>query len=100
IYLASMGGMLSDTDKPGEPCAGYGLTNDDGTVIVVSICVPTEQETQELYDILSSVRTPYLSDAVVEDAVREAGQKYLDGKCSLEDAVELVQEKIAIYMAE
>lgn len=99
-YLASMGGMLSDTDKPGEPCAGYGLTNDDGTVIAVSICVPTEQETQELYDILSSVCTPYLSDAVMEDAVREAGQKYLDGKCSLEDAVELVQEKIAIYMAE
>ena len=58
------------------------------------------QETKELYDLLSAVRTPYLSDVVVEDAVREAGKYYMQGRCSLEETVELVQKKIAIYMSE
>lgn len=100
-YLDSLGGMLTgDMDRPGETFSAYALSNSDGTIIVVRVYVPTEQETQELYDMLSSARTPYLADAVMEDAVRGAGKLYLEGKCSLEGAVELVQEKIAIYMAE
>ena len=53
-----------------------------------------------MYELLSSVRTPYLADSVVEDVVRENGKYYLEERCSLEEAVELVQSKIAIYMAE
>lgn len=100
-YLRSLGGVLTGMSvEPGEAFGGYGLTTDYGQYIAMSIYAPTEQETQDLYDMLSSARTPYLADAVVEDAVREAGKRYLEGKCSLEDAVDLVQEKIAIYMAE
>ncbi len=99
-YLETLGGQLPDWAEPGEPYGGYGLSNGDGTVISMSIYAPTEQDTKELYELLTSVRTPYLADAVVEDVVREAGKWYLEGKCSLEAAVELVQEKIAIYMSE
>lgn len=99
-YIQTLGGQLPDGVKPGEPYGGYGLTDDSGVAIYMGIYMPTEQEMKELYDLLSSVRTPYLSDTVVEDAVREAGKWYLEDKCSLEAAVELVQEKIAIYMAE
>lgn len=100
-YIQTLGGQLSgDWVKPGEPYSGYGFSDDSGLMISMSIYMPTEQEMKELYDLLASVRTPYLSDAVVEDAVREAGKWYLEEKCSLEAAVELVQEKIAIYMAE
>ena len=100
-YLGSLGGRLSKTMyKPGEVFSGCAYMEESGLLISMDIYVPTEQETQELYDMLSSACTPYLADAVVEDAVREAGKRYLEGKCSLEDAVEQVQEKIAIYMAE
>ncbi len=99
-YIKTLGGQLADGAKPGEPFSGYGFVDDSGVMIVLSIYVPTEQESQELYELLASVRTPYLSDAVVEDAVQEAGKWYLEDKCSLEAAVELVQEKIAIYMSE
>ncbi len=99
-YIQTLGGQLPDGVKPGEPYGGYGLTDDSGVTIYMGIYMPTEQEMKELYDLLASVRTPYLSDAVVEDAVREAGKWYLEDRCSLEEAVELVQEKIAIYMAE
>ena len=99
-YLETLGGQLSEWDKPGEPFSGYGFGDENGLVVQMSIYVPTEQETKELYDLLSSVRTPYLSDAVVEDAVREAGKRYLEGRCSLEEAVEAVQKKLEIYMSE
>lgn len=99
-YLETLGGQLPDQARPGEPYGGYGLSNSDGTVISMSIYAPTEQETKELYELLTSVRTPYLADVVVEDAVREAGKWYLEEKCSLEAAVELVQEKLAIYTSE
>ncbi|MDE5716195.1 MAG: extracellular solute-binding protein [Lachnospiraceae bacterium] len=100
-YLKTLGGQLSeDWAKPGEPYSGYGFSDENGLLVRMSIYVPTEQETQELYELLSSVRTPYLADSVVEDVVRENGKYYLEERCSLEEAVELVQSKIAIYMAE
>lgn len=99
-YLETQGGQLHSWAKPGMIASGFGFSDDDGTHITMSIYVPTEQETKELYDLLSSVRTPYLADTVVEDAVREVGKRYLEDRCSLEEAVELVQEKLAIYMSE
>lgn len=99
-YLETLGGQLPEWGKPGEPFSGYAFGDENGLVVQMSVYVPTEQETKELYDLLSSVRTPYLSDAVVEDAVREAGKRYLEGRCSLEEAVEFVQKKLAIYMSE
>ncbi len=99
-YLETMGGQLPDWAKPGTCYGGSSFTSDDGLVISMSIYVPTKQETKELYDLLASVHTPYLVDTVVENAVREAGNYYLEERCSLEEAVELVKEKLAIYMSE
>ena len=99
-YLETLGGRVPDWAGPGTSYGGSSLTGDDGMVIYMSMYVPTEQETKELFDLLSSVRTPYLVDAVVEDAVREAGKYYIEERCSLEEAVELVKEKLAIYMSE
>lgn len=99
-YLETMGRYSNGRAKPGEPCGGYGFTDYSGTVISMTIFAPTEEETKELYDLLSSVHTPYLVDAVVEDVVRESGKWYLEGRCSLEEAVEDIQEGLAIYLAE
>ena len=99
-YLETLGGQLPEGGKPGEPFSGYGFGDENGLVVQMSVYVPTERETKELFDLLSSVRTPYLSDAVVEDAVREAGKYYMEEQCSLEEAVEAVQKKLAIYMSE
>lgn len=98
-YLKTLGGQC-DWAKPGESFGCFAFTGDDGKMSIVNTYMPTEQETKELYNLLSSVRTPYLADAVVEDTVREAGKNYLDGRCSLEEALEDIQEKLAIYMSE
>lgn len=100
-YLESLGGMLAKEERtPGERCGGYGFAAEDGKVISLVIYVPTSQESQALYDMLASVRTPYLSDVIMEEAVLEAGKMYLHDMCSLEEALETIQKKIQIYMAE
>ncbi len=99
-YLETIGGYTNGRAKPGEPYGGYGFNDDSGTLISMTLFAPTEEETKELYDLLSSVHTPYLADAVVEDVVRENGKWYLEGRYSLEEAVEGIQEELAIYLAE
>lgn len=100
-YLDSLGGMLAeDRQKPGQEFSHYSFMMDDDLFLSLDLYVPTEQEREELYQMLTSVRTPYLADVVMEDAVREAGVYYLEDRCSLEEALEKIREKIAIYMAE
>lgn len=98
-YMKTLGGQC-EWAKPGEAFGSFAFANDDGTVAFVTTYMPTEQETKALYELLSSVHTPYLADAVVEDAVREAGKQYLQGGYSLEEALQKIQEKLDIYMAE
>lgn len=98
-YLETLGGQV-DWAKPGESYGCFAFIDDDGKMSSINTYMPTKQETKELYDLLSSVRTPYLSDAVLEDAVREAGKQYLEGSCSLEQALDEIEEKMAIYMSE
>ncbi len=98
-YLKTLGGQC-DWAGPGEYFGSLAFANEDGTVAMMITYMPTERETKELFDLLSSVRTPYLADAVVEDAVREAGKQYLQGGCSLEEALQKIEEKLDIYMAE
>lgn len=99
-YLDSLGGMVPEDRKNlGESFGSFGFSEDD-SMIIFDLFMPSQQERDELYEVLTSVRTPYLSDVVVEDAVREAGVYYLEDRASLEEALESIQEKIAIYMTE
>lgn len=103
-YMESLGGRVPESlRKPGEIYGSYGLsTDEDGEikVFIVDLYMPTEQETAEIYSTLKSLRTPYLENAALEGAVRDAAEVYLDGLCSLEEAMNAIREKSAIIMAE
>lgn len=104
LYMESLGGRVPESLRsPGDIYGSYGYsTDEDGEikVLIVDLYVPTEQETAAFYDTLKSLHTPYLEKAALEDAVRDAAEVYLDGLCSLEEAVNAIREKSAIIMAE
>ena len=101
LYLESLGGQVPESlRKPGEPYGSYGLSGDDGQIIIVRLAVPTEEEAKDIGDILKTVRTPYLQQEALEDAVREMAEVYFDGICSLEEMMDGIREKSAIIMAE
>lgn len=84
----------------GEVSSSLGGSNGDGLEWHLDIYMPTKEEYQELYDLCRSVKTPYLKDPVVENAVIEIGAQYLSGYLSLEEAAGKIMTKVEIYMAE
>ena len=91
------GGM--DVDY-GEVSSSIGGSWEDGREYTLNIYMPTKEEYQELYDIFCKLDTPYIAEPVMEEALTEFGAQYLSGYLSLEEAVEKIQNKVDLYMAE
>lgn len=91
------GGMSVDY---GEVSSSFGGSTGDGREWHLDIYMPTKEEFQALYDLCCKVKTPYVADTVVENAVIEIGAQYLAGQMSLDEAVDKIMAKVQIYMAE
>lgn len=89
------------TDKEyGEPCSSVGGSYSDGREFHMDIYMPTQEEFQKLYTLCSQVKTPYVADTVVENAVIEIGAQYLKEQMSLDEAVQKIKARVELYMAE
>jgi ABC-type glycerol-3-phosphate transport system substrate-binding protein len=89
------------TDKEyGEPSSSVGGSYADGREFHMDIYMPTQEEFQKLYTLCSQVKTPYVADTVVENAVIEIGAQYLQGQMSLDEAVQKIKSRVELYMAE
>ena len=88
-----------DTDY-GEVYGSVGGSYGDGAQYRMDVYMPKKEEFQALYELCCKVKTPYVADSVVENAVIETGARYLSGSLSLEEAVDKIMAKIEIYMAE
>lgn len=89
------------TDKAyGEPSSSVGGSYADGREFHMDIYMPTQEEFQELYTLCSQVKTPYVADTVVENAVIEIGAQYLQEQMSLDQAVQKIKSRVELYMAE
>lgn len=91
------GGMDADY---GEVSSSVSGSTGDGREFSMNIYMPTKEEYQALYEYCQKVHTPYVADAVVEDAVISIGGQYLDGYLSLDEAVQKIMAKVEIYSAE
>lgn len=89
----------TDTDY-GEPSSSVGGSYEDGREFHMDIYMPTQEEFQKLYMLCSQVKTPYVADTVVENAVIEIGAHYLLGQMSLDEAVQKIKARVELYMAE
>lgn len=104
----TLGGFLNQMEaefsKPGEQCGitSTTWTADDGTTTdsLLDVYFPELSEEEELKEMISSVNTPYISNAVLEEAVYKAGVSYYNEEIDLEEAVSEIEEQVKIYMAE
>lgn len=60
----------------------------------------SEKQQEDLTKMLESLDTPTWNDRVVRDLVLREGQKYLQGKQSLEDTLSAIRKKVQLYEAE
>lgn len=73
---------------------------EDGLSVALDIYSVTEEQIRTLKDWISASSTPYITDVVLEEAVYEEGIDFIQGNQNLEEAVNNVAAKVAIYMAE
>lgn len=75
-------------------------SGEDGFRIEFVSYWPSQEQLSELQKCIESVKTPYIENMMLENAVYEGGAEYLRGRMSLEEAIEFIEKKIALYMAE
>lgn len=101
IWLGSAYNTTTYEKQPlGEPYSSISVSTQDGEYFGMDIYMPSEEEAQELYDMISSVNVPYIRDSVLDDAVIQEGGAYLLGQCSLEQTMSNIEARVALYMAE
>ena len=77
-----------------------GLSTGDGREYTFNIYVMEPEQMEILNGWIEGAKTPYIEDTVIEEAVYAEGAEYFQGKKSLEEAVNAIEQSIAIYMSE
>lgn len=76
------------------------MVDEDGVETMMDIYLPDQQEMDTFYGWMENSDTPYMEDRVLEKAVFEEGEKYFRGEAGLEQALDAVEQRLEIYMAE
>lgn len=76
------------------------MSSEDGTVIDFVGYFLKDEQIAELKEKFSALNTAYVKDSILEDAVYNGGSAYMDGTLTLEEALNEIEKRVAIYMAE
>lgn len=76
------------------------MSNKDGVRVDYVTYWPEEEQIMALKEQLGQLQTAYLPDTMLEDAVFEQGVAYMQEKQTLEQALDEIEKKVALYMAE
>lgn len=83
-----------------EVYSDMGMMDEDGNIVALIVYYPEEEDIQRLQNWIESVSVPYIEDDLLENAVYEEGAAYLTGAQTLENALERIEKRVALYMAE
>ncbi len=102
VNHAAFDNIWTEGENAGEDDVYSSMSMMDENGIVVNLVVywPEEEEIRRLLNWMESVSIPYIEDDLLEEAVYEAGADYLNGSRSLEDTLDAIEKKVALYIAE
>lgn len=89
-----------NTYTDGDQLGVMGVTNDDEECFDMELYWASEEQLAALEQLMEEADSPYMRNEVLENAVYEAGMKVLSGEMDVDDGVEEVAGKAAIYLAE
>lgn len=72
----------------------------DGTEEELELFWPDEKQEQAFTELVKNLETPVITNRRISEAVYEEGLKVLENERSVEDAVEEIVKKAALYLAE
>lgn len=87
--------------EEGEVLSTLGSSNAlTGQKIDFEIKVPTDSVVQEFKELGKTLTVPIADNAIVINAVSEAGAQYLKGEIDLDEAVDQVKQQVNLYLSE
>lgn len=91
-----------DESKLDEDGAQYSMafSDEDGLAFGYNIYPVDQEGIAQFEQWIAALDTPYLSDAVLEEAVYKQGAKYLEGKLDIDAAVKEIADSVEIYLSE
>lgn len=81
-------------------CSYLSLVDENGTMMEYTGYWPADADLTAFQEQLAGLQTAYLPDTVLEEAVYEQGVAYMLGQQTLEEALDEIEKKAAIYIAE
>lgn len=88
----------------GTPGKAIGLTstgnNQTGEYTELEICLPSEETVKEIIALGKTLTVPSKDNAIIQNAVLDAGTRYINGELSLEEAVNAVTQEVNLYLSE
>lgn len=83
-----------------ERYGNMGIADKEGNLHLVEMRAPTEEELNEIMDLLEQANVPNAGYDVIESALYEIGPSALNATMSIEEAVSEINKKVAIYLVE
>lgn len=101
---AYLGRQVDTRDEPyiraGLPIGSTNAIDFDGTMVLVDIYWPGEEQFRELDRLLDRVTGVNRCDGFVYEKVIEQGKRALEEACGVDEAVDEIERQVQIYLAE
>ncbi len=85
---------------PNGEYGGVSMSTAEGLEASMTFYFPTEEELATFRGWMETADTPYIEDSLLEETVFQEGSAFILGDQSLDEAVNAIEQKLAIYLAE
>lgn len=72
----------------------------DGSVLDLEMIPPAQEDYDALKEMIKTLKTPAVTDEIINRTVMAEGVKCLSGEVSVSDTVDAILKKINLYLAE
>ena len=84
----------------GQSYAGMYTSDENGVGMGFDIYWPDAKEKDEFLSLMLGLKSAYINDLILEEAVIEEGEALLQGRRNVDETVLAVMEKVSLHMAE
>ena len=92
--------ILQAEEDTAEPISYMGMSDQEGKTFEYTIYVTSDELKEDFYHQAQKVAFPYIENTTVEAAILQQVTGYYNDQQSLEETLDKIEAKIAIYLAE
>lgn len=81
-------------------CGRIGMVDEDGKEVFLNIIWPSDKDIDLIREWMEAADVPYIEDVIFERCIFEEGSQFILGKKGLEETLDVIERRLAIYVAE